>query len=129
MLDAQGKAQVSVPLNDALTTFQVVAVADHGLALFGTGQAAIRTAQDLQIISGLPPLVREEDQFRAQVTLRNTSAKAMKVQVTPRATLLEPAAQTVDVPAGEAREVAWNVTAPAQLPDAGRSTDLGDRGA
>ena len=115
VLDAQGKAQVSVPLNDALTTFQVVAVADHGLALFGTGQAAIRTAQDLQIISGLPPLVREEDQFRAQVTLRNTSAKAMKVQVTPRATLLEPAAQTVDVPAGEAREVAWNVTAPAQL--------------
>ncbi|MDR0224849.1 MAG: alpha-2-macroglobulin [Burkholderiaceae bacterium] len=115
VLDAQGKAQVSVPLNDSLTTFQVVAVADHGLALFGTGQAAIRTAQDLQIISGLPPLVREDDQFRAQVTLRNTSAKAMKVQVTPRATLLELAPQTVDLPAGEAREVAWNVTAPAQL--------------
>ncbi len=115
VLDAQGKAQVSVPLNDSLTTFQVVAVADHGLALFGTGQAAIRTAQDLQIISGLPPLVREDDQFRAQVTLRNTSAKAMKVQVTPRATLLELAQQTVDIPAGEAREMAWNVTAPAQL--------------
>src|SRR5256885_7451150 len=85
--------------------------------MFGTGQAPIRTAQDLQIISGLPPLVREEDQFRAMVTLRNTSAKAMKVQVTPRATLLELAAQTVEIPAGEAREVAWNVTAPAQLGD------------
>jgi len=115
VLDAQGKAQVSVPLNDSLTTFQVVAVADHGVSMFGTGQAPIRTAQDLQIISGLPPLVREEDQFRAMVTLRNTSAKAMKVQVTPRATLLELAAQTVEIPAGEAREVAWNVTAPAQL--------------
>ncbi|MDP1270940.1 hypothetical protein, partial [Klebsiella pneumoniae] len=56
-----------------------------------------------------------EDQFRAMVTLRNTSAKAMKVQVTPRATLLELAAQTVEIPAGEAREVGWNVTAPAQL--------------
>jgi uncharacterized protein YfaS (alpha-2-macroglobulin family) len=56
----------------------VVAVADAGVSLFGTGQAAIRTTQDLQIISGLPPLVREDDQFRAQVTLRNTSAKAMR---------------------------------------------------
>ncbi|MFT8216743.1 phospholipase domain-containing protein, partial [Salmonella enterica] len=71
--------------------------------------------QDLQIISGLPPLVREDDQFRAQVTLRNTTQKAMKVQVAPRATLLGLEPQTVDIPAGESREVAWNVTAPAQL--------------
>ena len=33
--------------------------------LFGTGQHPIRATQDLQIISGLPPLVREDDQFRA----------------------------------------------------------------
>lgn len=115
VLDAKGEAQIEVPLNDALTTFQVVAVADHGVGLFGTGQTAIRTTQDLQIISGLPPLVREDDQFRAQVTLRNTSAKAMKVEVTPRATLLELQPQKVDIPAGEAREVAWDVKAPAQL--------------
>lgn len=114
-LDANGMALVDVPLNDALTTFQVVAVADAGTSLFGKGQAAIRTTQDLQIISGLPPLVREDDLFRAQVTLRNTSAKAMKVEVTPRATLLELKAQTVEIPAGEAREVAWDVKAPAQL--------------
>lgn len=114
-LDAKGQAVVTVPLNDALTTFQIVAVADMGTGLFGTGQASVRATQDLQIISGLPPLVREDDQFRAQLTLRNTTAKAMKVAVTPRATLLELAPQTVDIPAGEAREVAWNVTAPAQL--------------
>ena len=114
-LDANGMALVEVPLNDALTTFQVVAVADAGVSMFGTGQTAIRTTQDLQIISGLPPLVREDDQFRAQVTLRNTSAKAMKVEVTPRATLLDLKAQTVEIPAGEAREVAWDVKAPAQL--------------
>ena len=58
-LDAQGQATLKVPLNDAITTFQVVAVADAGAGLFGTGQAAIRVTQDLQIISGLPPLVRE----------------------------------------------------------------------
>ena len=114
-LDAQGQARVEVPLNDALTTFQVVAVADMGTGLFGTGQAAIRATQDLQIISGLPPLVRGGDQFRAQLTLRNTTAKAMRVEVAPRATLLELAPQTLDIPAGEARQVHWDVTAPEPL--------------
>ena len=114
-LDANGQAVVTVPLNDALTTFKVVAVADAGSGLFGTGQTSIQATQDLQIISGLPPLVREDDQFRAQITLRNTTQKPMKVEATPRATLLTLEAQTVDIPAGESREVAWNVTAPAQL--------------
>jgi hypothetical protein len=114
-LDANGQAVVTVPLNDALTTFRIVAVADAGTNLFGTGQTTIRATQDLQIISGLPPLVREDDAFRAQFTVRNTTAKTMKVQVTPRATLLDLQPQTVDVPANEAREVAWNVVAPAQL--------------
>ncbi len=115
MLDAKGQAVVTVPLNDALTTFQIVAVADSGTGMFGTGQTSIKATQDLQIISGLPPLVREDDQFRAQITLRNTTKAAMKVEVSPRATLLDLKPQTVDIPAGEAREVAWMVTAPAQL--------------
>ncbi len=114
-LDAQGQATVTVPLNDALTTFKIVAVADAGTSLFGTGSTTIRATQDLQIIAGLAPLVREDDQYRAQFTLRNTTPKAMKVAVTPRTTLLELKAQTVDIPAGEAREVAWEVTTPAQL--------------
>ncbi len=115
VLDANGQAVVTVPLNDALTTFRIVAVADAGTGLFGTGQATIQATQDLQIISGLPPLVREDDQFRAQITVRNTTQKPMKVEATPRATLLTLEPQTVDIPAGESREIAWNVTAPAQL--------------
>jgi hypothetical protein len=114
-LDANGSATVTVPLNDALTTFKIVAVADASTGLFGTGFTTIRATQDLQIISGLPPLVREDDQFHAQLTLRNTTKQAMKVLVTPRATLIELQPQSLDIPAGEAREVAWNVTAPAQL--------------
>lgn len=115
VLDANGQAQVTVPLNDALTTFKIVAVADAATGLFGTGQTSIRATQDLQIISGLPPLVREDDQFRAMITVRNTTQKPMKVEVAPRATLLELKPQTVDIPAGEAREATWEVTAPAQL--------------
>ena len=114
-LDAQGQARVTVPLNDALTTFKVVAVADAGVGLFGTGSASIRATQDLQIVSGLPPLVRGGDRLRAQFTLRNTTAHAMQVEVSPRATLLELKPQRIDLPAGESRELAWDVTAPEQL--------------
>ena len=114
-LDANGQAKLAVPLNDALTSFRIVAVADSGQDLFGTGETTIRSTQDLQIIGGLPPLVREGDQFRAQITLRNTTKKDMTVEVTPRASLLELKPQTVAIPAGGAQEVAWEVTAPVQL--------------
>ena len=114
VLDANGEAEVAVPLNDSITTFRVVAIADSGTDKFGTGEARIKTTQDLQIISGLPPLIRQDDQFRAQFTLRNRTTKAMKIEATPRVTGLSLGPQTVDVPAGEAREVSWNVTAPAQ---------------
>ncbi len=114
-LDANGSATVTVPLNDALTTFKIVAVADTSTGLFGTGSTSIRATQDLQIISGLPPLVREDDVYRAQITLRNTTKHAMKVVVTPRATLLNLEQQTLDIPGLEAREALWTVRAPAQL--------------
>jgi len=114
VLDAQGRATVEVPLNDALTSFRIVAVADAGTGLFGTGQTTIRATQDLQIISGLPPLVREGDRFRAQVTLRNTTGRAMKVEATAKAPPLELAVQTVDIPPNEAREIFWETTAPEQ---------------
>lgn len=115
VLDAQGRATVSVPLNDAITRFEVVAVADAGEDLFGTGKTQIRATQNLQIISGLPPLVREGDRFAAQFSLRNTTAQPMKVNVTARATLVDTPAQTVEIPAGETREVSWEVSAPVPL--------------
>ena len=114
-LDEQGRASIEVPLNDSLTRFRIVAVADSGTGLFGSGRTSIRATQDLQIISGLPPLVRGGDAFRAMVTLRNTTPRPMKVVVTPRAALPGLAPQTVELPASEAREVGWDVTAPAGL--------------
>ena len=113
-LDAQGRATVEVPLNDALTAFRIVAVADAGTGLFGTGQATVRATQDLQIISGLPPLVRQGDRFRAQVTLRNTTSRAMTVEATAQASPLALAPIRIDIPPSEAREIAWDVTAPEQ---------------
>ena len=114
-LDAQGQAHITVPLNDALTRFEIVAIADAGVGLFGTGSTHIASKQDLQIISGLPPLVREGDAFTARISLRNTTAKAMRVQVQARASLLDIPAKTVEIAAGQAADVLWQVTAPEQL--------------
>ena len=85
VLDANGSATVDVPLNDSLTSFRIVAIADAANAgkatAFGTGSVSIRSRQDLQIVAGLPPLVREGDRYQAGVTLRNTTKAAMDVDV------------------------------------------------
>ncbi len=113
-LDAQGRAKVAVPLSDALSSFKLVAIATDGAQLFGTGSTDIRTAQDLSIYAGLPPLVRTGDVFAAQFTLRNGSTKAMTVTATvdvfPRIAAGKPL--TVTIPAGGAAPIAWNLTAP-----------------
>jgi alpha-2-macroglobulin len=51
-LDAQGDALVSVPLNDSLSEFRIVAVANGGSGFFGTGSTTVNTTQDLIILSG-----------------------------------------------------------------------------
>ena len=109
---ADGTAVVKVPINDSLTEFTLVGVASAGTSLFGTGTAAIRTRQDLQMISGLPPLVRENDRYQAMLTLRNGTARPMSVSVTGRAGKLVLAEQRAQLPPGGASEVNWNVTVP-----------------
>jgi len=112
-LDAKGEALIEVPLNDSLTSFRLVAVADAGTASFGTGSATVRVSQDLQLLSGLPPLVREGDQFQAMVTVRNASSRAMKLRVSlqPRGEG-KPIVQELSLPADGSRELQWPVTVP-----------------
>ena len=126
VLDANGEATIDVPLNDSLTSFRLVAIADAGAAQFGTGSASIRVTQDLQMLAGLPPLVREGDQFGAMLTLRNTTAREMKVHATLRGvanmatgpgaeytmTAIKLAPQDVVVAAGAAQELVWPVSVP-----------------
>ncbi len=113
-LDAAGEAAVEVPLNDSLTSFRIVAVATAGVAQFGTGATSIRSTQDLMILPGIPPLVREGDRFRPEFTVRNATDGAMQVAVNARvdglATPLE--SQTVDLAPGEAKVLGWDAVAP-----------------
>ena len=113
-LDERGRAKIPVQLSDSLSAFRLVAIANEGAGLFGTGAVTVRTSQDLQLFSGLPPLVRTGDWYGASFTLRNASDKPMKVtatvSVTPSVAKGEPL--TVTIPAGGAVPVTWNLTAP-----------------
>lgn len=116
-LDADGRAQLEFRLNDALTRFRLVALADTPgdgaqAGWFGTGSASFVATKDLQLIAGLPPLVRDADRFDAMVTLRNTTQRAMKVAFTARREddpAAPPVQRTLELPAGASQLVSWPV--------------------
>jgi uncharacterized protein YfaS (alpha-2-macroglobulin family) len=110
-LDANGRATLRVPLNDSLSEFKLVAVASAGSALFGTGSTSIRSRQDLQIISGLPPLVREGDRYTATLTLRNGTARAMNLTVDGKNGAKTLAAQKLTLAPESAGELRWPMQA------------------
>jgi hypothetical protein len=114
-LDDRGEATVAVPLNDSLTSFRIAAVATAGVGQFGTGSTEIRSTQDLMVLSGLAPLVRQGDVVPAQFTVRNTTDRPLQVTVNARVEGLreglEP--QNVALAAGEARIITWTVHVPA----------------
>ncbi|MBB5019989.1 hypothetical protein HNQ59_003297 [Chitinivorax tropicus] len=114
VLNEAGEATVEVPLNDSLTSFRIVAVAQAGQDRFGTGSTSIRATKDLMMLSGLPPVVREGDSFRAGFTLRNTTDKPMKVKANAQVNGLGStlAAISESLQPGEAKEIGWSVTVP-----------------
>src|SRR4030095_4409796 len=114
-LDAHGRARVAVPLNDSLTSFRIVAIAHAGAQLYGTGTASVATNQDLILLSGLPPVLREGDRFAATFTVRNTAKRAMPVAgaaTLPPAPATPLTPQQLEIPAGGARDVTWDVPVP-----------------
>ena len=138
-LDAQGRAVVEVPLNDSLTSFRIVAVANAVAGLFGTGQTSIRSSQDVVVFSGLPPVVREQDRYRAGFTVRNASDLALDVELQANVdpdsagklpvlnAQLQPGASQdlgwwVSAPL-DAAAIRWEVSALAKRPDGSSSRD------
>ncbi len=117
-LDGKGEAQVEIPLNDSLTAFRIVAVAASETR-FGTGSASIRSTQDLQLLSGLAPMLREGDKLPAYFTVRNGSERRMRVEVDGRSDAFKAnlPARTLDLAPGEGREIGWPVTVPEGIAD------------
>jgi uncharacterized protein YfaS (alpha-2-macroglobulin family) len=116
-LNDNGEATVEIPLNDSLTSFRIAAVANAETGLFGSGEASIRTTQDLMLLSGLPPVLREGDKFRAGVTVRNASDRKMDVEVAAglSGSASKTELKTETLAAGEARELFWDVSVPLNI--------------
>jgi uncharacterized protein YfaS (alpha-2-macroglobulin family) len=114
-LDTKGEATVEVPLNDSLTRFRIVAVAVSE-SRFGTGWTGIRAIRDLQLSSGLAPVVREGDQVEAHFTVRNGTSRTMTVAMGAQAgSLAALAPKQFELAPGDGKEVSWGVTVPAGL--------------
>ena len=116
-LDQNGNAAVEIPLNDSLTSFRIVAVATAGQGRFGTGSTTIRSTQDLMILSGLAPVVRQGDRYRPVFTLRNAAERPMQVHVEARIKELakQPEPMNVSLAPGESKEVSWEISVPANV--------------
>ncbi len=113
-LNEKGRAEVDIPLNDSITSFRIVAVATGGVGLFGTGSASIRSTQDLMILSGVAPLVREGDRFNTEFTLRNSTDRTMDINVSGRLIEVKQELKTISLSLspGEAREINYDISAP-----------------
>jgi uncharacterized protein YfaS (alpha-2-macroglobulin family) len=115
-LDANGEAKIDIPLNDSLTEFKIVAIASGARGLFGTGSTTINSTQELIVLSGLPPLVREGDQYLATFTVRNTSDRAIPIEMSGSFGTTALTSQRLDLAAGQSRDVSWQVSAPLGQP-------------
>lgn len=79
--NSRGEIEVEIPLNDSLTSFRIVAVANSGTNRFGTASANIRTRQEILSYASASPFVREGDRIRPGISLKNTTAKSIQVQL------------------------------------------------
>ncbi len=117
-LDANGEAELEVPINDSLTAFRLAAVASAGADLFGLGEGRIRTHQDAMLLSGLLPTVREGDRYLGAFTVRNGADRALQLNAQAQVAAAQGPAlpalvpQSVELAPGEARTLTWEVAAP-----------------
>lgn len=99
-----GTATVEIPLNDSLTSFRIVAIAMGGTGRFGTGEASIRSSQDVMVFSSLPAVVREGDQFKGAINLRNATDSSFDLSVTAKVKAVTEQG-SIDLPGLEPKEI------------------------
>lgn len=112
---ADGKARVEVPLNDSLTSFRIVAIAQAGSERFGTGSTSIRTHKPLMLLSGLPPIVRTGDRFPAEFTLRNATEAPQSIEIDAAADGVgDLPSRHLELAPGESAPISWDIDVPQQ---------------
>jgi uncharacterized protein YfaS (alpha-2-macroglobulin family) len=113
--DEQGRATVTFPLPDSLTTYRLMAVALAGSEEFGSGEAEMLVSKPLGLEPALPRFLRPEDKARAGIVVRNRTTSAQQVEVTlalptdGAVHLRGTPTRVVSVPAGGSAEVGFGL--------------------
>jgi uncharacterized protein YfaS (alpha-2-macroglobulin family) len=117
-VNANGEAEAKIKLNDSISSFRIVAIAHSGAGLFGMGKANIFTNKDIILYSGISPVARSGDQIQNIFTVRNTTEKMMKVQITAEVAGIDvkaPSFPEMELNPSEAKVMSLPVNVPAKL--------------
>ncbi|HEY3358702.1 MAG TPA: MG2 domain-containing protein [Polyangia bacterium] len=114
--DADGRAQLTIPLPDNLTTFRIMAVAADEARpdRFGHGEAQVTVRKPLLVRPSLPRFLSVGDRFEAAVMVHNDTGAAGVATVLARGRnvgLAGDLRREVRIPAGEGREVRFPLSA------------------
>lgn len=111
-LDSNGEATIPILLNDSISRFKVIAVGDYGVDRFAEAKTEFTSSKDLQLISGIPSLVREQDNYDLSLTLRNTTDRDLSIIMggnSSGALTLKLKNQAVSLGAKQSKTITWPV--------------------
>ncbi len=110
--DADGNAEVVVPLSESLTRYRVMAVATSADDFYGSGQASIGTSLKLMARPALPRFARVGDRFDATlaITSKGFDPGSVRVKIATQGLLLDgPAEKTMPLGRDASTEVRFAV--------------------
>ncbi len=107
--DGQGRATLSVPLADSITTWRMSALANTQGGLLGSTDAGIRVFQDFFVDVAFPATLTRGDEYTVPIALYNylDTPQSVRLEVQPAEwlTLLGEANQVVELAPNEVRGV------------------------
>ncbi|MCA9559666.1 MAG: alpha-2-macroglobulin, partial [Myxococcales bacterium] len=107
--DGQGRATLSVPLADSITTWRLSALANTQAGLLGSTEAGIRVFQDFFVDVAFPATLTRGDEYTVPIALYNylDTPQSVRLEVQPAEwlTLLGEANQVVELAPNEVRGV------------------------
>jgi len=113
--DVLGRASVEIDMPENLTSYRIMAVAVDSKVddRFGSGEASVRVRKTIMLRPSLPRFLNMGDAFEASVMVDNQSEAPQVVMVGARGLNVKisgTAETTVEIPAGESREVRFPMT-------------------
>ncbi len=116
MTDELGEAVVEIPMPENLSAFRVMAVAVDTTAAdrFGSADTRVRVRKPIMIRPSLPRFANYGDRFDASVMVDNQTDADQAIEVGARALGVKVGGEgrsTVEIPAGESREVRFPMSA------------------